>query len=214
MEINNNKKMFCIDDFMREAIKQVDDLQLRKSCLLITQEFSRRGIADLDDKDFKEIFLNYFDINLLSESQLYDLFERVIDAINKKKSERNEQSQPSESKEFLKIQLDHERFRASEFAIQAGQVEKSREFIYKQYLKLDKKADEWRDKAIKFESTLDEIRKDIDQVCEACLEEQNDDGESRACDECNLGVYKDIINEANVGSWIKAEEVQNGEIKK
>lgn len=210
MEINNNTGIFDFDKCMRATLKTVNDYNLRKLCLLIIQEFSRRGIADLDDKDFKEIFLNYFDINLLSESQLYDLFERVIDAINKKKSERNEQTQTSESKEFLKIQLDHERFRASEFAIQAGQAEKSREFIQKEYLKLDKKADYWREKTIKFESTLDEIRQDINQVCEACIEEQNDDGENRACDECNLGMYKNIINEANVGSWIKAEEVQNG----
>lgn len=210
MEINNNTGIFDFDKCMRATLKTVNDYNLRKLCLLIIQEFSRRGIADLDDKDFKEIFLNYFDINLLSESQLYDLFERVIDAINKKKSERNEQTQTSESKEFLKIQLDHERFRASEFAIQAVQAEKSREFIQKEYLKLDKKADDWREKAIKFESTLDEIRQDINQVCEACIEEQNDDGENRACDECNLGMYKNIINEANVGSWIKAEEVQNG----
>ena len=210
MEINNNTGIFDFDKCMRATLKTVNDYNLRKLCLLIIQEFSRRGIADLDDKDFKEIFLNYFDINLLSESQLYDLFERVIDAINKKKSERNEQTQISESKEFLKIQLDHERFRASEFAIQAGQAEKSREFIQKEYLKLDKKADYWREKTIKFESTLDEIRQDINQVCEACIEKQNDDGENRACDECNLGMYKNIINEANVGSWIKAEEVQNG----
>lgn len=210
MEINNNTGIFDFDKCMRATLKTVNDYNLRKLCLLIIQEFSRRGIADLDDKDFKEIFLNYFDINLLSESQLYDLFERVIIAINKKKSERNEQTQTSESKEFLKMQLDHERFRASEFAIQAGQAEKSREFIQKEYLKLDKKADDWREKAIKFESTLDEIRQDINQVCEACIEEQNDDGENRACDECNLGMYKNIINEANVGSWIKAEEVQNG----
>lgn len=210
MEINNNTGIFDFDKCMRATLKTVNDYNLRKLCLLIIQEFSRRGIADLDDKDFKEIFLNYFDINLLSESQLYDLFERVIIAINKKKSERNEQTQTSESKEFLKMQLDHERFRASEFAIQAGQAEKSREFIQKEYLKLDKKADDWREKAIKFESTLDEIRQDINQVCEACIEEQNDDGKNRACDECNLGMYKNIINEANVGSWIKAEEVQNG----
>lgn len=210
MEINNNTGIFDFDKCMRATLKTVNDYNLRKLCLLIIQEFSRRGIADLDDKDFKEIFLNYFDINLLSESQLYDLFERVIIAINKKKSERNEQTQTSESKEFLKMQLGHERFRASEFAIQAGQAEKSREFIQKEYLKLDKKADDWREKAIKFESTLDEIRQDINQVCEACIEEQNDDGENRACDECNLGMYKNIINEANVGSWIKAEEVQNG----
>lgn len=210
MEINNNTGIFDFDKCMRATLKTVNDYNLRKLCLLIIQEFSRRGIADLDDKDFKEIFLNYFDINLLSESQLCDLFERVIIAINKKKSERNEQTQTSESKEFLKMQLDHERFRASEFAIQAGQAEKSREFIQKEYLKLDKKADDWREKAIKFESTLDEIRQDINQVCEACIEEQNDDGENRACDECNLGMYKNIINEANVGSWIKAEEVQNG----
>lgn len=210
MEINNNTGIFDFDKCMRATLKTVNDYNLRKLCLLIIQEFSRRGIADLDDKDFKEIFLNYFDINLLSESQLYDLFERVIDAINKKKSERNEQTQTSESKEFLKIQLDHERFRASEFAIQAGQAEKSREFIQKEYLKLDKKVDYWREKTIKFESTLDEIRQDINQVCEACIEEQNDDGENRACDECNLGMYKNIINEANVGSWIKAEEAQNG----
>lgn len=211
MEINNNTGIFDFDKCMRATLKTVNDHNLRKLCLLITQEFSRRGIADWDDKDFKEIFLNYFDINLLSESQLCDLFERVIIAINKKKSERNKQTQTSESKEFLKIQLDHERFRASEFAIRAGQAEKSREFIQKEYLKLDKKADDWREKAIKFESTLDEIRQDINQVCEACIEEQNDDGENRACDECNLGMYKNIINEANVGSWIKAEEVQNGE---
>lgn len=198
MEINNNTGIFDFDECMRATLKTVNDHNLRKLCLLITQEFSRRGIADLDDKDFKEIFLNYFDINLLSESQLYDLFG-VVDAINKKKSERNEQTQTSESKEFLKIQLDHERFRASEFAIQAGQAEKSREFIQKEYLKLDKKP------------TIGEVRQDINQVCEACIEEQNDDGENRACDECNLGMYKNIINEANVGSWIKAEEVQNGE---
>lgn len=210
MEINNNTGIFDFDKCMRATLKTVNDYNLRKLCLLIIQEFSRRGIADLDDKDFKEIFLNYFDINLLSESQLCDLFEQVIIAINKKKSERNEQTQTSESKEFLKMQLDHERFRAPEFAIQAGQAEKSREFIQKEYLKLDKKADDWREKAIKFESTLDEIRQDINQVCESCIEEQNDDGENRACDECNLGMYKNIINEANVGSWIKAEEVQNG----
>lgn len=85
MEINNNKKMFCVDDFMRETVKQIDDLWLRKLCLLITQEFSRRGIADLDDKDFKEIFLNYFDISLLNESQLCDLMERIINILNDKK---------------------------------------------------------------------------------------------------------------------------------
>ena len=210
MEINNNTGIFNFDECMRVTLKTVSDYNLRKLCLLITQEFSRREIADLDDKDFKEIFLNYFDISLLSESQLYDLFERVINAINKKKSERNEQFKTSESKEFLKIQLDHERFRASEFAIQAGQAEKSREFICKQYLKLDKKADDWREKAIRFESALDEIRENIDQVCKVCFEEQNNDGESRACDECNMGMYKNIINEANVGSWIRTEEVQNG----
>ncbi len=87
MKINNNKEFFCGDDWIKETLKQVDDLWLRKLCLLVVQEFTRRGIADLSDEDFKEIFLNYFDISLLNESQLCDLMERVVETINKKKTE-------------------------------------------------------------------------------------------------------------------------------
>lgn len=50
MEINNNTEIFDFDKCMRATLKTVNDHNLRKLCLLITQEFSRRGIADLFTK--------------------------------------------------------------------------------------------------------------------------------------------------------------------
>ena len=50
MEINNNTGIFDFDECTRVTLKTVSDYNLRKLCLLITQEFSRREIADLDDK--------------------------------------------------------------------------------------------------------------------------------------------------------------------
>lgn len=48
----------------------------------------------------------------------------------------------------------------------------------------------------KYKKALDEISNDINFICEVCVEEQEDNGEHRACDECNLEMYKNIINDA------------------
>ncbi|RAI12996.1 MAG: hypothetical protein DKM24_00930 [Candidatus Melainabacteria bacterium] len=44
------------------------------------------------------------------------------------------------------------------------------------------------------EQALIEIENDINSICEACAE---DDNEHRTCNECNFRLYKDIINKAN-----------------
>ena len=74
---------------IKDVIKIVDNAELIKIIWYAIQEVLNRGLNQFQDENFKNMFLVDCQVEEMSESELYDLFEKVLNEINKRKRMEN-----------------------------------------------------------------------------------------------------------------------------
>lgn len=70
---------------IKDVVKIVDNAELIKIIWYTIQEVLNRGLNQFQDENFKNMFLVDCQVEEMSESELYDLFEKVLNEINKRK---------------------------------------------------------------------------------------------------------------------------------
>lgn len=74
---------------IKDVVKIVDNAELIKIIWYTIQEVLNRGLNQFQDENFKNMFLVDCQVEEMSESELYDLFEKVLNEINKRKRMEN-----------------------------------------------------------------------------------------------------------------------------
>ena len=74
---------------IKDVVKIVDNAELIKIIWYAIQEVLNRGLNQFQDENFKNMFLVDYQVEEMSESELYDLFEKVLNEINKRKRMEN-----------------------------------------------------------------------------------------------------------------------------
>lgn len=74
---------------IKDVIKIVDNAELIKIIWYAIQEVLNRGLNQFQDENFKNMFLVGCQVEEMSESELYDLLEKVLNEINKRKRMEN-----------------------------------------------------------------------------------------------------------------------------
>lgn len=74
---------------IKDVVKIVDNAELIKIIWYAIQEVLNRGLNQFQDENFKNMFLVDCQVEEMSESELYDLFEKVLNEINKRKRTEN-----------------------------------------------------------------------------------------------------------------------------
>lgn len=74
---------------IKDVVKIVDNAELIKIIWYAIQEVLNRGLNQFQDENFKNMFLVDCQVEEMSESELYDLLEKVLNEINKRKRTEN-----------------------------------------------------------------------------------------------------------------------------